>query len=72
MVVTEDKRLKGMKADLAKLMILADKDMKEISKETGLNVNTLYSRFRNMGTMRLGELLVFLDTVGGRIEIRGE
>ena len=72
MTVREDPRLKGVKAELSKLMVMSDKDIGSISKETGINTNTLYLRFRDMGSMRLGELLLFLDTVGGRIEIRGE
>lgn len=72
MTVREDPRLKGVKAELSKLMVMSDKDIGSISKETGINTNTLYLRFRDMGSMRLGELLLFLDTVGGRFEIRGE
>ena len=72
MVVREDPRLKGVKAELSKLMVMSDKNIGSISKETGINTNTLYLRFRDIGSMRLSELLPFLDCVGGRIEIRGE
>jgi len=72
MVISADPRLKLMKAELKRLMVLSDKDINELSRETGININTLYYRFRNIEGMRLGELLLCLDAVGGGIEIRGE
>lgn len=63
-LVREDQRLVRIRADLKYMADVAQLKTAQISKRTGLNKRTLQKHIQFPETMRIGEILAWMDTCG--------